>query len=170
MWTSSISNLPCKRSYLPFLSPSFSFFLLPSKALARIPRNLRFQVPFDYGSHWFVGEEMPWDLIHLRGSLGSVSNWTKLYKNIFRYELLQGTCPGHKELIFLAIDKGGWNLMVSWSWLRSTWSPIGIMARQFHRTIHSSDGLIPCSTQPPRRAGRSGGDMTLCTCSGRRGS
>lgn len=49
---------------------------------------------------------MPWDLIHLRGSLGSVSNWTKLYKNIFRYELLQRTVPpspspfGHKELIF----------------------------------------------------------------------
>ncbi|KAI9810621.1 MAG: Secondary metabolism regulator lae1 [Pycnora praestabilis] len=48
----------------------------------RIPPNLRFRVPRDYESPWFLGEES-WDLIHLRMGNGSVSSWPELYQKIF---------------------------------------------------------------------------------------
>ncbi|MCJ1345371.1 hypothetical protein MMC31_003578 [Peltigera leucophlebia] len=49
-----------------------------------IPRNVRFHVPFDFESFWFFGEEKPWDFIHLRCALGSVSSWAALYQNIYQ--------------------------------------------------------------------------------------
>lgn len=44
---------------------------------------------------------------------------------------------------------------------RLTCSPVGIMAAIFHKSIHSSDGILSYVTQASARAGRSGGDRTL---------
>ncbi|KAI9837015.1 MAG: Secondary metabolism regulator lae1 [Sarea resinae] len=50
----------------------------------QIPPNLRFRVPRDYESLWYLGEDSC-DLIHLRMGCGSVSSWPELYQKIFLY-------------------------------------------------------------------------------------
>lgn len=55
-----------------------------TKVLDSIPPNLRFRIPRDFESPWFLGEDS-WDMIHLRMGLGSVSSWPELYQKIFRY-------------------------------------------------------------------------------------
>ncbi|KZF21952.1 methyltransferase LaeA [Xylona heveae TC161] len=50
----------------------------------KIPPNLRFRIPRDYESPWYLGEES-WDLIHLRMGAGSVSSWPELYQKIFQH-------------------------------------------------------------------------------------
>lgn len=49
-----------------------------------IPPNLRFRIPRDFESPWFLGDEC-WDLIHLRMSYGSVSSWKDMYLNVYQY-------------------------------------------------------------------------------------
>ena len=48
----------------------------------RIDHNLRFR-RFDFESPWIMGEDS-WDLIHLSGLCGSVSEWRDLYSNVLR--------------------------------------------------------------------------------------
>ncbi len=55
-----------------------------TKSYDSIPPNLRFRIPRDFESPWFLGEDS-WDMIHLRMGLGSVSSWPELYQKIFRY-------------------------------------------------------------------------------------
>ncbi|MCJ1468465.1 Secondary metabolism regulator lae1 [Pseudocyphellaria aurata] len=50
----------------------------------RIPPNLRFRIPRDFESPWFLGEDA-WDLIHLRMGYGSISSWSEMYHNVFRH-------------------------------------------------------------------------------------
>lgn len=53
-----------------------------------IPPNLRFRIPRDFESPWFLGDEC-WDLIHLRMSYGSVSSWKDMYLNVYQYAFMR---------------------------------------------------------------------------------
>ncbi|KAI9730369.1 MAG: Secondary metabolism regulator lae1 [Cirrosporium novae-zelandiae] len=50
----------------------------------RIPPNLRFLIPRDYESPWYLGEDS-FDLIHIRMALGGVQHWAALYQTAFRH-------------------------------------------------------------------------------------
>ncbi|EXJ95721.1 hypothetical protein A1O1_00845 [Capronia coronata CBS 617.96] len=51
--------------------------------------NITVYAPFDYESPWAIGEKS-WDLIHLQMALGSVSDWSGLYRKIIKH-LVPGT-------------------------------------------------------------------------------
>ncbi len=65
-----------------------SFFTIPSELIAvlmssSIPANMRF-LQKDIEDRWQDLEPASWDLIHMRTLNGSISNWPRVYAEIFR--------------------------------------------------------------------------------------
>ncbi|KAJ9204549.1 hypothetical protein DTO021D3_4818 [Paecilomyces variotii] len=48
------------------------------------PKNCDFYAPWDFESHWSLGEDS-WDLIHMQMGSGSVASWPSLYRRIFSH-------------------------------------------------------------------------------------
>ena len=55
-----------------------------------IPPNARFEID-DYNIDWIDTEK--YDLIHARELLGTVSDWSHMYRNVYRYRHPHGGCP-----------------------------------------------------------------------------
>lgn len=63
----------------------FAFFVLGKLIdTKRVPPNVEFEVD-DVESEW--PERPPFDLIHSRYMCGSISDWPKLFKQAYRYNL-----------------------------------------------------------------------------------